>query len=148
MKHATEDAFDRLMDDMQVLYAMRAGHVVSQDDIDALNRLDSHWRSEEERATDAYHRGWTDGLRQGGGESAVAADARADEAWIESASQKMMRALAEQRVDALREAAQPLANYIGGWADLHDSELVSVRVDALRNLAAAIAKATTQSEVG
>lgn len=101
---SSDAAFERLMDDMQVLYAMRAGHTVSQDDIDALNRLDAHWRSEEERATDAYHRGWTDSSRKNGGEALVAAEARASDQWAEAAMQKFMRLLAERRRDAALEA--------------------------------------------
>jgi hypothetical protein len=93
----SDEAFDRLMDDMQVLYGLRAGHTVTQDDVDALNRLDAHYRAEEESATEVYHRAYQDGRRKAGGEDLVQANERADKAWAECATLKALRKFDEQR---------------------------------------------------
>lgn len=73
-----EDNFDQLMDDMQVLYTLRAGQTVSQEDVDALNRLDEHWREDGERVLDAYHRGWKDGMSRAGGTNLLELQERLD----------------------------------------------------------------------
>jgi hypothetical protein len=137
----SDESFDELMDDMQVLYAMRAGHVVSQDDIDALNRLDAHYRSEEERATDAYHRGWTDGLRKSGGERLVEAEELASERWAEASAQKVMRGFAEQRADELQGLLRELhATVVGECSWLLDEDSGGSVALALQ-IEAALAKA-------
>lgn len=87
----SEEAFAALMDDMQVLYGLRAGQTVTQADVDALNRLDKHWRDNEENATEAFHEGRQQGLLEAGGAEVVALKNKLDELWAETATDKVMR---------------------------------------------------------
>lgn len=94
--YESEDAFDRLMDDLQVVLGAKAGRVLTQDDVDALQRLERHWSDDAERATDAYARGYRDALRATGGDALVEANERADKNWAEAATQKAMRKFDER----------------------------------------------------
>jgi len=87
----SDEAFDQLMDDLQTIYTAKAGQVLTQDDVDSLNRLERHWEADGERVTDAYRRGWTDALRHAGGEALVEANERADKNWSEASAQKALR---------------------------------------------------------
>jgi hypothetical protein len=100
----TDDAFDALMDDMQVLYGMRPGHTVSEADLAALNRLDAYWREDSERAVDAYHRGWTQGLTHGGGVDVATLQERLDAARGQASVERALGKFAEQR--GFRRGAQ------------------------------------------
>lgn len=92
----SDEAFDRLMDDLQVILGAKAGQTLTQADVDALQRLEQHWSEDGERATDAYARGYRDGLRNSGGEALVEAVERADRHWSEASTQRVMRKLDEQ----------------------------------------------------
>lgn len=100
----SEEAFDAIMDDMQVLYRMRAGDVVSQADIDALNRLDTHWREDGERIVDAYSRGWGDGITHAAGADRLEIQNKLD---AKTSELSVAKALSKFDVDrAFRRGAQ------------------------------------------
>jgi hypothetical protein len=100
----SEEAFAALMDDMQVLYGMRAGQTVTQDDVDALNRLDKHWRDNEEDATEAFNEGRQQGLLEAGGADLVALKNKLDEQWAQTATDKVLRKF--ERQWGFRDGAQ------------------------------------------
>lgn len=114
-----EDDFDQLMDDMQVLITMRAGQTVTQDDVDALNRLDKHYRDNEESATDAFHEGRQQGLLEAGGADLVAIKNKYDEQFTELAARRALGRFDEQRgfrrgAQACREMMARFVEQAGG----------------------------------
>jgi hypothetical protein len=62
-----EREFDRLMDAMQTLIQLKPGDVLTQELIDDLHLVDKHNREDQERATDAFSRGYDCGLERGAG---------------------------------------------------------------------------------
>lgn len=100
----SDEAFERLMEDMQVLYGMKAGQTVTQADIDALNRLDKHWRDNDEDAIDAFNSGRQQGLLEAGGADLVALQNKLDEASIELATKRAISKFDAER--GFRRGAQ------------------------------------------
>ena len=63
----TEADFDRLMDAMQTLIQLKPGDVLTQEMINDLHLVDRHNREDQERATDAFSRGYDAGLARAAG---------------------------------------------------------------------------------
>lgn len=62
-----DDDFNRLMDATQTLIQLKPGDILTEDMIADLHLVDADHRESFERATDAFHRGYQDGLERGGG---------------------------------------------------------------------------------
>lgn len=70
MAEATSDLtddFERLMDAHQTLIQLKVGDVVTQSTIDDLLLIDADYRENDERNTEAFHRGYEAGLKRGAG---------------------------------------------------------------------------------
>jgi hypothetical protein len=61
------DDFDRLMDAMQTLIQLKPGDVLTEEMIADLHLVDQHNREDQERATDAFSKGYDAGLARGAG---------------------------------------------------------------------------------
>lgn len=94
----TDDDFDQLMDDSQVIYGMQAGDIVSQADVDALNRLDTHWRKNADDAVAAYAEGIKTGWQMAGGAEVAELLEKLDQSEIELTTQRAMRRFDEQNL--------------------------------------------------
>lgn len=139
MSDPTEDDLDSLMDDMQVLYTLRAGHTVSQGDVDALNRLDDHWREDGERVLDAYHRGWREGVEFAGSADLLEMEDRLGSFRVQHATDKYMRKLTELREAELLEALKQARDLL--LERKHGNPARSAGHNARLIIQAAIAKA-------
>lgn len=60
-----DEAFNRLMDAHQTLIQLKPGDVLSQEMIDDLLLVESDYRENDERNTDAFHKGYEVGLERG-----------------------------------------------------------------------------------
>lgn len=64
---SAEREFERLMDAIQTLIQLQPGDVLTQEMIDDLQFVDKHNREDQERAIDAFSRGYDCGLERGAG---------------------------------------------------------------------------------
>lgn len=99
MLNRSEEEWKALEEATVQVYGLRAGHTLTEGDVAALALVDRCQREDEESATDAYHRGLENGLRERGGDELVALEKRASEAAIARATESVMRRFAEQRAD-------------------------------------------------
>jgi hypothetical protein len=161
----TDEAFERLMDDLQIIYTLKAGVALSQADVDAIQRFEQHSRDEEESAVEAFHRGYQAGLLAGGGVDVQTLrndlDAKASELSIAKAlgrfshqhgfrrgaqaCREMLARFVEQGGDATT-AASLRANWNPLWGDdpgppqsiLTPASLGDVAADAVARLAGGV----------
>jgi len=124
----TESDFERLMDDLQVIYRMKAGDTVSQDDVDALNRLDSYWRENEESAVDAHHKGWQAGLLHGGGADVQELQNKLDTSWGELATERAMRKM--ERQWGVREGARACREMMARFVEQGGDHVIAASIRA------------------
>ena len=101
----SEAEWAALEDATVTVYGFRAGRTLTDDDIAALNLVDTCRREDEESATEAYHNGLEEGLRERGGDELVKLNQRVSEAIVERATEKAMRAFAEQDAEAANDRA-------------------------------------------
>ena len=62
----TETDFEATMDAISRVYSLRAGHTLTLQDYEAIQTFDRASREDQERAVDAFHRGYKQGLTEGG----------------------------------------------------------------------------------
>lgn len=89
------DDFDRLMDAHQTLIQLRPGDVLTQEMIDDLLLVESDYRHNDERNTDAFHKGYQVGLERASSADTAKLIEDRDEARAEA---QLLRALA--RIEA------------------------------------------------
>lgn len=129
MIERTEEDWDKLQDAIGTLWGLEPGHVLTEADVDGLRHMDTCHRNDEEAATDAYNRGWEDGLRKRGGDELVELQKRVDEAGIAKATERAMRKLAERRRDGMLDVLGPFARAAEAVnPDLSDDTLVELRL--------------------
>lgn len=63
----TDAEFEAVMHAISTVYSLRAGMVLTDQHYEAIQAFDRHARRDEERATEAFHRGYHQGLAEGGG---------------------------------------------------------------------------------
>lgn len=63
----SEADWDAIQDAIVTVIGLRAGHTLTEADVDALTRVDAYHREDEESSTDAYIRGLDDGRAEAGG---------------------------------------------------------------------------------
>lgn len=62
----SEIDFEAIMDAISRVYSLREGHTLTLQDYEAIQTFDQASREDQERAADAFHRGYEQGLREGG----------------------------------------------------------------------------------
>jgi len=97
MIERSEADWEKLEDAIGTLWGLEPGHVLTKADVDGLRHMDTCHRNDEEVATDAYHRGYEEGLRERGGEELVAREKWLSERETRAATDRAMRKLAEAR---------------------------------------------------
>lgn len=100
--------WDKIMDATSTVYSLRPGHTLTQADYDAIQEHDRYYRENDEAATTAFHRGYMQGLREGGSAEIEELHKRIDKQFVEKGTQMAMRMLAEQRAAKLLAALQAL----------------------------------------
>lgn len=114
-----DDEFEKHWDDqfdaISTVYGLRPGHVLTQEDFDAIQKFDADYRENEETATAAFHRGYMQGLREGGSADIEEMREKLDKQFCEHGVDKAMRRLAERRCEELIEAAQALGAMPEGY---------------------------------
>lgn len=99
MYNRSDEQWEAIEDAIMTVLSFRAGHVLTEDDIAAIQLVDETHRDDEEGATEAYKRGREEGLRERGGDELVRLEERVSKAIVERATEKAMRAMAQQRAD-------------------------------------------------
>lgn len=61
------DDFDRVMDTLQLIIAIKDGHVLTAQEAEDIRFLEAYYREQDEKATEAFDRGYQYGLKRGGG---------------------------------------------------------------------------------
>lgn len=111
------DDFEAEMAAISTVYGFRPGRVLTQEDWDALQLYEKVNRRDEGRATDAFHDGYMQGLREGGSADIEEMRKRMDDQFCRHGVDKAMRKLAEDRCDTLRrllsEAVEAYAAEVG-----------------------------------
>lgn len=148
MKQAGEDAkFEAEMDAVSTVYSFRPGHVLTQADFDAIQLFDAVSRRDQERAIDAFNKGYEQGLREGGSADIAAMANRVDVLRMEATVERCLKVSYAADAENLRKLIADLdCSDILGVAESCASGLprwdhVSAKINAAR---AAIAKATGQ----
>ena len=59
--------FDRVMDTLQLIISIKEGHTLTQQEADDIRFLEAYYREQDERAVEAFDRGYQYGLKRGGG---------------------------------------------------------------------------------
>lgn len=101
---SSDEAFNDLMGTISQVYSLRVGHTLTEDDYNAIQRFDEHFRSQDDNAIDAFHLGYKQGLREGGSADIEQMQAKLDAKQSELAVEKAMRYFAEKRKDEITEA--------------------------------------------
>lgn len=114
-KPQTEEEFDALMDAISTVYGLRAGHTLTQDDVDAISLYDANSRANEEGLTDTFHRGYQDGLRHAGGADVQTLSNRLDEKVSELGAERALRA--HERRWGFREGAQHMREMLARFVE-------------------------------
>jgi len=117
MLNRTEAEWDALQDAIGTLWGLEPGHVLSEDDVAGLRLMDTCHREDEEAATDAYHRGLEDGLRQQGGDALVEAERRATRYLVEKSTERAMRRFAEALTTEQAARIEVLETVLRFYAD-------------------------------
>lgn len=135
MINRTEAEWDALQDALGTLWGwMKEGHVIRAQDVADFTLIDKCQREDEESATDAYHAGLEEGLRQRGGDELVNAHRRVSEAEIKRATELAMRALATARADAYCDILEPFARAAEAVNPaLSDDTLIELRLPEWEN---------------
>jgi hypothetical protein len=100
----SEKAFERLMDAHQTLIQLKVGDVVTQQTLDDLLLIDADYRENDERNTDAFHRGYDVGLTRGAGADTAKLIEERDSARISASLANALRTSGEYH--AFRQGAQ------------------------------------------
>jgi hypothetical protein len=100
--------WDKIMDATSTVYSLRPGHVLTQADFDAIQTHDQHYRDGEETATAAFHRGYKQGLREGGSADIEQMREKLDAQFVQHSVDKAMRRFAEKRGDKWKELCEAL----------------------------------------
>ena len=133
----SDDEFEAHWDDkfaaISRVYSLRPGHTLTQDDFDAIQKFDADFRENEQTATDAFHAGYMQGLREGGSADIEKMQQRLSVRLVEHSVDKALRGFAETR---LQEVTQHVRDFIHaldrGYLDCKDD---SAFIDALRAIA-------------
>lgn len=111
----SEPDFDAYIEALSKTYGWKAGHVLSDDDIAALALIDKHNRDQEEGLTDTYHRGYQDGLRNGGGADVQALSNKIDDLQVQLAAERGLRLM--ERQWGFREGAQHMREMLARFVE-------------------------------
>ncbi len=106
---ADDIAFNNLMESISSVYSLRVGHTLTQNDYDAIQNFDKHYRSQEDNAIEAFHRGYTQGLREGGSADIEKMQERLDGKQVQLSVEKAMRHYTEARCDKLHKALKRIS---------------------------------------
>lgn len=106
MLNRSEKEWEALEGAIVTTYSWRAGHVLTEDDIAALQLVDKCQREDEEAATDCYHRGREEALRERGGDDLVAIHKRISDLEVKAATANTMKLLAESRAKSATARAE------------------------------------------
>lgn len=94
----SDEAFNRLMDAHQTIIRLKAGNVLTQEMVDDILLVERDYRENDERNTDAFHKGYEAGLERG---------SNADTAkLIEERDEARDRAMIAERVNRARDSIQ------------------------------------------
>lgn len=130
------DDFDKLMDAMQTLIQLKPGDVLTEEMIADLHLVDQHNREDQERATDAFHRGYECGLERGASADTAKLIEERDDARDEAAVARALRDVFRdaEAVDALvahNEALRSAYQVAKRGGKGTDWEAVTNRFDAV-----------------
>lgn len=133
----SDEDFDAHWDDkfatISAVYSLRPGHVLTQDDFDAIQKFDADYRENEQSVLAAFHCGYTQGLREGGSADIEKMQARLDRRSIELGVEKAMRGIAETRRDEVVGHVRDFIKALDkGYLNCKDD---SAFIDALRAVA-------------
>lgn len=109
----SEEEFEREMAAISTVYGLRPGRTLTQEDFDAIQLYDKVQRRDEQRATDAFHDGYMQGLREGGSADIEEMRRKLDDQFCRHGVDMMMRKLAEDRCDKLQTALKNLLDLPG-----------------------------------
>lgn len=113
----SDDAFkahwDEKFNAIGRVYSLRVGQTLTQEDFDAIQKFDADFRENEQSVTDAFHAGYTQGLRDGGSADIAQMRAKLDEQFIQFGVEKAMRKFAEREASELMEALQGVMPILG-----------------------------------
>ncbi len=153
MIERTEEEWEALQDAIGTQPGWQVGRVLSEQDIADLRLIDRCHREDDEAATDAYHRGREDGLRERGGDELVELNARCDRYFVEHSTERAMRILAIASRDAIAalavEGLEPFAEASAAcdepkWHDnmsaWESAEANTVNIGDFRRASTALAK--------
>jgi hypothetical protein len=113
---AKSDAeFEAVMDALSLVYGLREGHVLTQDDVAAIALYDAHSREDQEHQLDAYHRGYQDGLLTAGGADLQALNNKLDAKSAELGAERALRMM--ERQWGFREGAQAMREMLARFVE-------------------------------
>lgn len=129
-----DDEFEAHWDDrfanISRVYSLRPGHVLTQEDFDAIQAYDEQNRKDEETATSALHAGYMQGLREGGSTDIEKMEQRNSRLLVEKSVEYMMRRVAENRLKEVRQHVKDFLHALDrGYLNCKDD---SAFIDALR----------------
>lgn len=84
----TDEEWEAIQDATMTVYSLRAGHTLTQADVDAISLYDKDTRHNEEGAIEAYHRGVADGRQEAAGTDMAAVLAKLDKTRSELFAQR------------------------------------------------------------
>ena len=137
MLKLSDEAFNAVMDRREdaiaTVYSLRPGHTLTQADCEAIQLWEEVNREEDNRATDVFHRGYTQGLRECGSADIEKMKERLDDRGNLLAVEKAMRRFAEDRLDETERHVRDFIRALDrGYLDCKDD---SAFIDALRTIA-------------
>lgn len=108
MIERSEEEWQDFEEGTMLLYSLKPGHVLTEADIKSLTFADDCRRNDDESATDAYHKGREEGLRERGGDELFDLTMRHEKAVADKAVERAMKVFAEARATTAEALAKTL----------------------------------------
>lgn len=112
--------FDRVMDAVATVYGFKAGRVLTEDDVEAVQLFDTQAREDGETALDAFSKGYRAGqISAGGKDVAAVLDQMADQS-VKHAADRAILMLGKQRAfwQGAQACREMMARFVEQGGDL------------------------------
>lgn len=131
----TDAEFEAEMDAVSTVYSLRPGAVLTERQYEAIQAFDAAMRRDQERAVDAYHRGYQDGLMHGGGTDVASLSNKVSELRLSLTTERALKKMDQHWIDRLAKLVVRLSDSLtdegAAWSD---DGLRALRADVATSL--------------
>jgi hypothetical protein len=122
---SSDAEFDRVMDTLQLIISLKDGRVLTQQEAEDIQFLEAYYREQDERAVEAFDRGYKYGLERGGGADMAKLIEERDDARLRASVANGLSSSRERAafIEGAQVCREMMARFIlqGGRGDLAQS---------------------------